>query len=209
MRFCARPGNGGMKTNLIRSKKLSQLQRNSQPFLLLGTTSEGESITLTVQLSPFLWITGISGSGKSPLIAWLVLSLLRMGYPVVSLDPHGDTVRLNVSLLASSNFYPRGFDRLQFIDFNRQDAAIAFNVLHQEHTDNYTVAQNFLQAIKRAFPSSSGITPALDTTIEYSAFVLAENFQPITQLQRFLLDASFRNMLLSNIKDQQITQFFD
>src|SRR2546423_18736 len=80
--------------------------QHKQPSLFLGTTSEGESITLTGQSFPyFIWCQGVSGSGKSVLLAWIVL--------------------------------------------------------------------------------------------------------PITQLQRFLLDASFRNTLLGKVKDQQIIQFFD
>jgi len=133
-----------------------------------------------------------------------------MGVTVLSLDPHGDTIRLALSCLSQSDFYPRGFDRLHFIDFNRKDAYPAFNVLRQEHLDNYRVSQNFLESIHRSFPSSSGTTANLDNTIEYSAFVLAENGLPITPyLQKFLLDSAFRARLLAKIKDQQIIQFFD
>ncbi len=188
------------------------LQRNPQPFLHIGTTSEGESITLTGQeLSRFKWVQGLSGSGKSTFMAWLVLSLLRLNYTVVLIDPHADLTRLILGLLAATDFFkhPKSFERLNFIDFARKDAAPAFNVLKQEHINNYQVAQNFLQAIHRAWPSSSSTT-ALDNTTEYSAFVLAECGLPITPyLQRFLLDAQYRNSLLAKIKDQQIIQFFN
>ncbi len=183
-----------------------------QPFLHIGTTSEGESIMLTGQeLSRFKWVQGLSGSGKSTFMAWLVLSLLRLNYTVVLIDPHADLTRLILGLLAATDFFkhPKSFERLQFIDFSRKDAAPAFNVLKQEHINNYKVAQNFLESIHRAWPSSSSTT-ALDTSIEYTAFVLAEHGLPITPyLQRFLLDAQYRNSLLAKIKDQQIIQFFN
>src|SRR5215467_6492994 len=103
----------------------------------------------------------------------------------------------------------KNFSRLQFIDFARRDAVPAFNVLKQEHIDNYKVAQNFVEAIHRAFPTNSGTTANLDNTIEYSVFVLSENGLPITPyLQKFLLGSAYRNRLLANIKDQQIIQFF-
>src|SRR2546421_7990117 len=151
------------------------ISQHKQPSLFLGTTSEGESITLTGQSFPyFIWCQGVSGSGKSVLLAWIVLSLMRMGILVVLIDPHSDLNRLIINLLASTDFYPRGFDRLHFVDFNRHDAAIAFNVLKQDHLDNYKVAQNILESIHRAFPTSTGTTAALDNTIEYASFVLAE-----------------------------------
>ncbi len=186
--------------------------KQQQPFLHLGTTPEGESIMLTGQeFQRFKWVQGISGSGKSTFLAWLVLSLLRLNYTVLLIDPHGDLARLILGLLAATDFFksPKSFERLNFIDFARKDAAPAFNVLKQEHINNYKVAQNFLESIHRAWPSSSSTT-ALDTSIEYTAFVLAEHGLPITPyLQRFLLDAQYRNSLIAKIKDQQIIQFFN
>src|SRR5712692_3564253 len=103
---------------------MSKLQHKPQPFLFLGTTSEGESITLTGQeFQRFLWVSGLTGAGKSTFLAWIVLSLLRLSITVVLIDPHGDLARLIVNLLTSTDFYPHGFDRLHFIDFNRKDAA--------------------------------------------------------------------------------------
>lgn len=191
---------------------MSQLRRN-KPTLPLGHTVEGNKL---VALDGFNFerhkhIIGISGSGKSSFIASIVVFLLRLGIAFCLIDPHGDLAKLVLTLLAGSDFYsnPKAYDRLWYVDFNRQDAAIAFNVLKQDHIDNYKVASNLVEAIHRAFPTSSGATTALDNTIEYSAFVLAENGIPLTQLQRFLLDASFRGTLLAKIKDQQIVQFFD
>ena len=191
---------------------MSSLQRKQPPFLHLGTTSGGESITLTGQeFERFKWVQGVSGSGKSTFLAWIVLSLLRLGITTVLVDPHADLCRLVLNLLAQTDFFksPKGFEHLHFIDFARPDRSPAFNVLRQEHIDNYKVAQNILEAIHRAFPSSSGTTAALDNTITYASFVLAENNQPLTQLQKFLLDKAFRDSLLVKIKDQQIIQFFD
>src|SRR5438105_4205373 len=95
------------------------LQRK-EPFLLLGTTGEGEAIILTGQeFSRFKWVQGISGSGKSTFLAWVVLSLLRLGITIVLIDPHGDLARLILSLLAATDFFthPKSIERLQFIDF--------------------------------------------------------------------------------------------
>src|SRR6266700_3704681 len=105
-----------------RSLNLRTLQRNPQPFLHIGTTSEGESITLTGQeFQRFNWVQGISGSGKSTFLAWIALSLLRLGITILLIDPHGDLARLILSLLAATDFFksPHNFDRLDFVDFAR------------------------------------------------------------------------------------------
>src|SRR5216684_6768916 len=166
-----------------------------QPSLPLGFTIEGNKL---VALDGFHFerhkhIIGISGSGKSSFIASIVVFLLRLGISFCLIDPHGDLAKLILSLLASSDFYnnPRAYDRLWYVDLNRQDgAAIAWNVLKQDHIDNYKVANNILESIHRAFPTSSGTTAALDNTITYASFVLAECGVPITQLQRYLLDGN-------------------
>ncbi len=187
-----------------------------QPVLPLGHTVVGNKpVALSgIDFERHKHIIGISGSGKSSFIASIALFLLRLGIAFCLIDPHGDLCLLILSLLASSssNFFSKkkAYERLRYINFNRQDAAIAWNILYQVHINNYTVAQNFLESIHRAFPSSFGTTTSLDNTIEYAAFVLAECGLPITQLQRFLIDTSFRNTLLdANIHDQQIRQFFD
>src|SRR6266487_491218 len=174
--------------------KRHQLPHN-QPSLQLGHTREGMPFTLTgSDFARHKHIMGISGSGKSYFLASLALLLFSQGIAFCLIDPHGDLAKLVLTLLAGSDFYsnPRAYDRLWYVDFNRQDAAIAFNVLKQEHITNYKVASNLVEAIHRAFPTSSGATTALDNTIEYSAYVLAECGVPLTQLQRFLLDSSFR-----------------
>src|SRR5438876_1763439 len=166
MRFYTSPG-GDRKTNRFRSKKLSQLQRNKRT-LPLGHTVEGNKL---VALDGFNFerhkhIIGISGSGKSSFIASIVVFLLRQGIAFCLIDPHGDLAKLVLTLLAGSDFYsnPKAYDRLWYVDFNRQDAAIAFNVLKQDHIDNYKVASNLVEAVHRAFPTSSGATTALDNT---------------------------------------------
>src|SRR5437879_5136457 len=97
-----------------------------QPFLLLGTTSEGNAVTLTG--SDFEWhkvISGITGSGKSTFLAWIAISLLRQGIAFSLIDPHGDLCRLILQLLLSSDFFSsqRSFQKLWFCDFNRKDSA--------------------------------------------------------------------------------------
>src|SRR6266567_8432727 len=110
------------------SLNMSNLQRKRQPLLHIGSTRGGESITLTgSDFERHKWIMGITGSGKSTFLAWIALSLLRLGIAFCVIDPHGDLARLIVSLLASSDFFKtEKAQKLWFIDFNRDDRTIPF-----------------------------------------------------------------------------------
>ena len=193
---------------------MSKLQ-HKQLALVLGTTVEGNKVvTLTgIDFERHKVISGISGSGKSTFIAWIAVSLLRQSIPFMIIDPHGSLAKLILTLLSSSDYFrnPKAFDRLWYVDFKRaeKDAAIAFNVLKQPSVTTHTIASNFLEAMHRAFPAT-GTTTMLDNVIEAACYVLAETNQPVTQLSRLLLDATYREMLLKKIAhpDPLILQFF-
>jgi len=188
-----------------------------QPVLPLGYTVDGNKlVTLTgIDFERHKVLSGISGSGKSTLIAWIAVSLLRQAIPFIIIDPHGSLTKLILSLLSASGYFrhPKAFDRLWYVDFKRaeKDAAIAFNILKQSGVNTHTIASNFLEALHRAFPTS-GTTTSLDNVIEAACYVLAETNpnQPVTQLSRLLLDATYREMLLQKIAhpDPLIIQFF-
>src|SRR5207244_3786083 len=120
------------------------------PFLLLGSGAGGKLTLTGSDFERHKVISGITGSGKSTFLAWIVVSLLRQGIAFSLIDPHGDLCRLILQLLLSSDFFssPKSFEKLWFVDFNRTDAAIAFNVLKQPH-DSHSTANNVLEALHR------------------------------------------------------------
>src|SRR5258708_31185541 len=96
-------------------------------------------------------IIGISGSDKSSFIASIVVFLLRQGISFCLIDPHGDLAKLIISLLASSDFYsnPRAYDRLWLLEYSRSSAAVSWDVLKQDHIDDYKRSRNLLAAVNR------------------------------------------------------------
>lgn len=186
------------------------LQHKPQLTLPLGHTVEGNKlVTLTgIDFERHKHIIGISGSGKSSFLATIALLLLRQGVPFTLIDPHADLSKLILSLLASSDFYtnPRAYENLWYVDFNRSDAAIAFNVLNQPY-EPHTIANNVLEATHRAFPIS-GTTASLDNVILAATLALVENGKPLTVLNNLILDSNFRDALLNNVSDPLVVQFF-
>jgi hypothetical protein len=190
--------------------KQHRLQHN-EPFLQLGHTREGKPFVLTgTDFERHKLISGITGSGKSFLIASLMLFLFSLGFTVILIDPNGDLTKLIITLLAGSDYFsdPRAYEKLYYIDFKRaeQDAAIAFNVLNQPY-EAHTVANNLLEAMHRAFPSST-TTANLDNVLLAASLVLIENKVSIVELPRLILDSRFREQLLTNVSDRMVVEFF-
>jgi hypothetical protein len=192
----------------IRGKNLPSRDTRS---LILGTTSEGMQYSLTDQLfERHKWVLGISGSGKSYFLASLICQIFAMGIHFCLIDPHGDLAKLILSLLASYNYYsdPRAYQKVYYCDFSRaaKDAALPFNILNQPYLP-HTTASNLLTAIHRAFPTSN-TTASLDNVILASALVLIENHRPLTDLSRLILEADYRDALVSRVSDPLVKQFF-
>src|ERR1700681_1176677 len=106
--------------------------KHRKPFLLLGHAERGQPVIVTgSDFERHKVISGITGSGKSTFLAWIALSLLTQGVAFTLIDPHGDLCRLILQLLLTTDFFssPKSFEKLWFVDFNRTDAAIPFNVL--------------------------------------------------------------------------------
>jgi hypothetical protein len=189
---------------------MSRLQHNIQPSLALGSTVEGNKlVTLTgFDFERHKHIIGVSGSGKSSFLASCAILLLKQGVPFTLIDPHGDLCKLILSLLASSDFFrnPKAYDRLWYVDFSREDRLVPFNVLKQPY-EPHTVANNLLEATHRAFPVS-GTTTSLDNVILAATLVLVESHLPLTALHTLILDSSFRDVLLKNVSDPLVVQFF-
>jgi hypothetical protein len=186
--------------------------RQNEPFLQLGHTREGKPFVLTgTDFERHKVISGITGSGKSYFLASLLLFLFSQGVTVLLIDPNGDLAKLIITLLAGSDYFtdPRAYQRLWYVDFKRaeQDAAIAFNVLKQDYNP-YTIANNLLESMHRAFPTST-TTANLDNVILAACLVLIENgHRPLTDLNRLLLDKNFRETLLRNVTDPLVVEFF-
>lgn len=172
------------------------------PFLILGTL-EGTNYPLTVSGEAFAkhkHILGVSGSGKSYLLVWIVLHLLKQNISFSLIDPHADTARLLLAHLIGAGFFkdPRFAERLLYVDFSSRtdhNRAIPFNILKQPYPA-HTTAQNVLEAIQRAFPATV-TTTNIDNVILTGTMILISANLPFTELPRLILDKSFREALLT------------
>jgi hypothetical protein len=157
-------------------------------------------------------VLGKTGSGKSYFLAGLFLSLHKAGMPVTLVDPHGDLAELVLSLLVQDGLYKdrEAFERLVYLDLPEADArglALPFNFLSQPYND-HAMAELVSEACKRAWPELATGAPTFENILKHSVIVLRQNNLPLTELANLLTDTDYRNRLLEQVTDPQVSRFF-
>ena len=155
-------------------------------------------------------IMGITGQGKSKLLAHFTASLILQGVGCCLIDPHSDLAGDVLALLVDADFFsrPGSFDKLLYIDINRQDRFIPFNVLKQPYPV-HEVARHLVEVCTRAWSAlADGAAPLFENIMLASVPVLIENKLPLTALDDLLSKKNYRNTLLKNCTDQKIITFF-
>jgi hypothetical protein len=163
------------------------------------------------ELATHLHVMGLTGMGKSKLLAQYASQLILQGRACAVLDPHADLVEDILLLLLRQGYFrhPDAYSRLLYVDFADPVRAIPFNVLRQPHYDAYTIARNLVEACTRAWPTlSGGAAPQFENLLLAGASALIANGLPLTALPRLLTDASYRQELLRRVTDPQILDFF-
>src|SRR5690349_15719917 len=115
---------------------MSPLKNSYMPRIVLGITTTPPSKPFPLSgwpLKQHKLITGITGQGKSQLIASMCIQLLNEGIPFGLLDPHGDLCEDILKTLIATGYYTdlRAYENLLYVDMSRSDAFVPFNVLKQ------------------------------------------------------------------------------
>src|SRR5688572_13771316 len=110
-----------------------------RPQLVLGTYGPpllGRRFALgPEQVSTHKHIIGLTGQGKSKLLASSFVQLVNQGEATALIDPHGDLATDVLCMLVSQGFYKQGgaYDRLLYFDFGNRERFLPFNVLRQPY----------------------------------------------------------------------------
>ena len=184
------------------------------PKLILGTTGPpllgGRLILDQASINTHKHLMGVTGQGKSKLLASIFIQLVSQGIGAALIDPHSDLALDVLALLHDRGFFKddAAYRRLLYVDFSRRDRFLPFNVLSQPY-DAHTVARNTVEVCKRAWPAlADGSAPQFENILLASVVVLVENQLPITDMPRLLTDHSFRNALLTHVTDPYVVDFF-
>ncbi len=184
----------------------------AQLELVLGMTLDGaQAVVLSgTEVAKHKLMVGITGMGKSKLLASLFVQLMNQGVGVCLLDPAGDLADDVLVLLIEAGYFAdaRAFSRLLYLDFTRSDAYVPMNVLAQPYPP-HKIASSVLEAFSRVWPDvASGSAPVLANYVQYGSLVLAANSEPLTALPQLLTDAAYRAQLVRRVDDVAVRDFF-
>ena len=162
-------------------------------------------------LDTHMYVVGKTKKGKSKFLQHLAYQLIALGQGCGLLDPHGDLADDLLTHLAP-HLAPLLEQealrkRIIYLDPSRRDWALPFNVLHTP-SEPYRVAQNVLEAFRRAWPESLREAPRFANIVLAATMVLIENKLTLAEMPRLLTDYTYRDMLLRQVTNPEVTRFF-
>src|SRR5207237_7737179 len=107
-------------------------------------------------------VIGVTGMGKSKLLANLATELILQGIGVCVIDPHADLAADIMATLVAQGYFttPGNAQRLRYLDFARPDRTLPWNVLCQPRLASHDIAEQVVEVCKRVWPNlADGAAP--------------------------------------------------
>lgn len=187
------------------------------PHLVFGSVpgEPGTLIYLPLSELSHTHFKGMTGVGKSTLLAYLIAQLIQAGVGVILIDPAGELARQVIALLVQTGYYeryPDALDRVVLLDLaraERDELAFPMNVLAGPYRPHAT-ANVVLEAFKRVWPAlQDGTSTNIETLISNGAYVLADRQLPLLPyMNHFYSNQHFHRALLSGVRDTHIREQF-
>jgi hypothetical protein len=151
-----------------------------------------------------IYLIGKTGTGKSTLIANMVISDMRQGYGLALIDPHGDLAETVLQYVPETRIN-------DVIYFNAGDSAypIPFNPLEKVSSeDRHLVVSGIISVFKKIWPEFWG--PRLEHILRHSLFTLLEYpNSTLLHLPPLLTDPLFRKRVMAYLTDPYVRAFWE
>ncbi len=188
-----------------KTKELPSIAKN-KVFTIGENHHNGISANVTFSIEDRLkhtHIIGATGTGKSTLIANLILQDMQKRIGLVLFDPHGDLIDDVISLVPE--------ERLQdvvLIDPSDTEYPIGLNILEVHSEVEKEVLSSDLVASFRKFATSWG--DQMNSVLGNAIQAILENKDggTLNDLRRFLIEKEFRQTFLKNVSDPSILYYW-
>jgi len=148
-------------------------------------------------------IIGATGTGKSTLIAHMMIEDMKFGNGCALFDPHGDIVE-DVLLRIPEHRK----DDVLLIDPYDTDFPIGFNILHANtDAEKIVLSSDIVSAFKR-FATSWGDNMSSVLSQAVNTFLESSTGGTLIELKRFLLEEPFRKKFLESVDDPSIHYYW-
>ncbi len=182
------------------------------PQLILGTYGPFHLRTCRLPLESFdthLYVVGRTKVGKSKFLQSLLHQLIVQGQGCGLLDPHSDLCDdLLAQLQPLLMRIPSLRERIVYFQPGRDDSLVPFNVLRTPG-EPYVVAQNVLEAMRRAWPESLREAPRFSNIVLASLLLLIEQGLTLIEMPRLLTEPDYREALLARTHNPEVRRFFE
>jgi hypothetical protein len=151
------------------------------------------------------YVVGATGTGKSTLLANMIVQDLAAGHGIGLLDPHGDLVKVVLRHVPRSRI-----DDVVLFDATDFEFPFALNVLEaRDEAEGERIVAETVLALERHFPSSWG--PRLERTLQYAlrTALHAVAGATLADVERLLTDAEFREAALRRTTDHGLLSFWN
>jgi Helicase HerA, central domain/TraM recognition site of TraD and TraG len=199
----------------ISSKKLSRSSRKTKEVPHIGLNKAfvlGEnyhnSVTKEVTISiedrlKHTHIIGATGTGKSTLIANLILQDIQKGYGLVLFDPHGDLIDDVISHIPEQRI-----NDCVLIDPSDSDYFIGLNILKANSDIEKEILSSDLLASFRKYATSWG--DQMNSVLGNAILAILESSigGSLLDLRRFLIENEYRNTYLQSVNDVQVVYYW-
>lgn len=192
-------------TSLRKTKDAPRIARG-KPFILGQNVHDGIKTSVTIGIEERLkhtHIIGATGTGKSTLIANLMLQDIVKGIGVVLFDPHGDLVDDVIARIP-----PERIKDVVLIDPSDIEYPIGLNILEAHSDVEREVLASDLVAIFKKHTTSWG--DQMNAVVSNAILAILESSQGGTlhDLRRFLIEKDYRSTFLKSIKDPSVLYYW-
>lgn len=156
-----------------------------------------------------MYVVGKTGKGKSKFLENCLFQDIASGRGCGVVDPHTDLVSSLLATLITHEVLDQReqFKRIVYINPSDHRYVVPFNVLAAPGQP-YEVAQNVIEAFRRTWPESLWEAPHFSNVMLHGLLVLIKVNQTLAALPRLLLDRPFREELLRQAGDRDLSSFF-
>lgn len=195
-----------LQRETAKTKAAPSIVRQSDGLLLGNNVHAGESIS--VRLTPeqrvyHTYIIGATGTGKTTLLFNLIRQDIENGDGLAVLDPHGDLVDRILDIIPRERI-----DDVVLVDPSDQEYSIGFNILSaHSDTEKNLLASDLVSVFERLSTSwGDQMGSVLQNAI--LAFLESSRRGTLADMQRFLIEPSFRSEFLKSVKDKNVVYYW-
>lgn len=197
---------------LARRKRLVR----SREGILIGYSVSAEGVRQQQVVIPFerrsghLVIWGRTGSGKSRAMLNMAIQDIRADIGFVWIDHHGDSIPFLLQHIRSEE-ERRGTElqeRVILIEPSDLLFSIGLNLLESTGQSNFVLIAEFARILKQRW-GLEHFGARTEELLRNSLFVLAENELTLLEITPLLVNAAYRERLLTNTGNAEVRQYFE